>query len=429
MPPRKKPVRGGKAAASTGKRQSSSAPAPGPASDTAAADPLQAAGVRWIVHDTPTLSLAPSHTAGISVRRVFFESREWVAPLRADVAALLALFEECYTAAQSPLELMKQLWNETGWKWVSLLGCPEGKIRLDWADSTVKAFLEYLAPEAEATPLQQVAAFLALYILRASSCPGTPLLQIKNAAPRASTEDQSPPPSADLAFVLHYFLSTSAFLPVPLEIFGVPPPADWPSVYAKRERRVERNKRLSAAVLLGVEAEVGQLSRGRIRPEVVGEGGVDARGSKRARKESPSAAQSDDEQDMSDAREVAGSWRTEALTSARRQYLEAKTGGSRLPKPQDPAAAARSLLVEPTHEDHVAILSQAAALTRHAISNLGDDAADLTALAARPGAEGAHDFLDLVSARDPPLGTGGGDDGAAMGGLHLYARLSQRSDL
>jgi hypothetical protein len=140
MPPRKKGTRGGKASASTSKGRGSST-ASTSAAAAAADDPLSAAGARWIVPNTASLALGPSHSAGACVRRLFFDSREWVAPLRADVAALLAAFEARYDGQRSPIELMKQLWTETGWKWVLLLGCPGGKIRLDWGNSVARAFL------------------------------------------------------------------------------------------------------------------------------------------------------------------------------------------------------------------------------------------------------------------------------------------------
>lgn len=139
MPPRKKGPRGGRASAATTKRQTSSTPSTGAAAS--ALDPVSTAGVRWIVPDTVSLALTASQTAGACIRRLFFDSREWVTPLRADVAALLAAFEAKYDGTQSPIELMKQLWGETGWKWVLLLGCPEGKVRLDWGNSIARAFL------------------------------------------------------------------------------------------------------------------------------------------------------------------------------------------------------------------------------------------------------------------------------------------------
>lgn len=140
MPPRKKGTRGGKASASASKGRGSSTASTGAAA-VAANDPLSAAGARWIVPNTVSLALGPSHSAGACVRRLFFDSREWVTPLRADVAALLAEFEARYDSQHSPIELMKLLWTETGWKWVLLLGCPAGKIRLDWGNSVARAFL------------------------------------------------------------------------------------------------------------------------------------------------------------------------------------------------------------------------------------------------------------------------------------------------
>lgn len=140
MPPRKKGTRGGKASASASKGRGSSTASTNAAA-AAANDPLSTAGARWIVPNTTSLALGPSHSAGACVRRLFFDSREWVTPLRADVAALLADFEARYDSQHSPIELMKLLWTETGWKWVLLLGCPAGKIRLDWGNSVARAFL------------------------------------------------------------------------------------------------------------------------------------------------------------------------------------------------------------------------------------------------------------------------------------------------
>ncbi|KWU42426.1 hypothetical protein RHOSPDRAFT_36036 [Rhodotorula sp. JG-1b] len=412
MPPRKKGTRGGKASASASKGRGSSTASTNAAA-AAANDPLSTAGARWIVPNTTSLALGPSHSAGACVRRLFFDSREWVTPLRADVAALLADFEARYDSQHSPIELMKLLWTETGWKWVLLLGCPAGKIRLDWGNSVARAFLENLLPDADTPPLQQVAAILALYILRATWCEGMGLFHLRispgflealvkltqshapaldavtKTAETDAADEASPPPSADLAYAMHYLLSTSAFFLVPEETDPVPPRGRWPFAHVKRDRKEERDRRLQAALLLGVETELDQLARGKVRSEVVEEIQTESRGHKRQwNASSVQLGDSDDERDGEP--ETRSRWSTESLHRAKEAYVQSKRHGHETETSAQTSTGDTkpSLLVSPEYDIQAEILALAKAQTRRAAENLADDMSGLAELARAGGRDG-----------------------------------------
>jgi hypothetical protein len=93
---------------------------------------------------TETISLVPPSSNFHTVLRLFFHSDHWILPLRADVDALLSAFEQRWaarTGEEGPVQIMKTLWSETGWKWVLLLGCPEGPLRREWGQTVVRAFV------------------------------------------------------------------------------------------------------------------------------------------------------------------------------------------------------------------------------------------------------------------------------------------------
>lgn len=471
MPPRKKGTRGGKASASTSKGRGSSTATTSAAA--AANDPLSAAGARWIVPNTASLALGASHSAGACVRRLFFDSREWVAPLRADVAALLAAFEGRYDGQQSPLELMKQLWTETGWKWVLLLGCPAGKIRLDWGNSVARAFLgeqhasskrrwctalsyrwaltvavllhretasrrpgsfsatsrcypRPLHPESDMVRRNGVVppAHLARYALvraarslvhgsahafgvftgflealvKMTHRHAAALDGLAYTAEQVPADESSPPPSADLAYAMHYLLSTSAFFLVPEETNPVPPRSQWPFAYVKRDRKEERDRRLQAALLLGVESELNQLARGKIRSEVVAEIQTESRGHKRqGNASSVQLGDSDDERDGQP--ETRSRWSTESLHRAKEAYVQSKRTGHETEGPtQAPTGDAKpSLLASPEYEIQAEILALAKAQTRRAADNLADDMSGLAELA-RAGGHNGDGLLTLLGA-------------------------------
>ncbi|GAA5874070.1 hypothetical protein JCM3774_001598 [Rhodotorula dairenensis] len=433
MPPRKKGARGGKARAPTTKRQSSSTPSTGAAA--AALDPVSTAGARWIVPNTASLALAASRTAGACVRRLFFDSREWVTPLRADVAALLSAFEARYDGTQSPLELMKRLWGETGWKWVMLLGCPEGRVRLDWGNSVARAFLENLRDDAVTPPLQQVAAVLALYILRAIWCEGMELFHLRvspdflvnlvkmtqSHAPAldvgASSTEGFPPHSADLAYAMHYLLSTSAFFLVPEETSPVPTPTRWPFAYIKPDRKEDRDRRLQAAVLLGVEAELDQLACGKIRSEVIEEAHTDSRGHKRQWNESFARIDDgdDDDEDQGSGDEVdkRARWSADSLRRARTACVESKESGHGGTADD----SQQSLLVAPVYQIQADILALAKAQTRRAAESLAEDMSGLTAVASSAGDDGSG-LLALLSEAEDRMSARPGS--RAIHGLDAY---------
>ncbi|KZT57862.1 hypothetical protein CALCODRAFT_433621 [Calocera cornea HHB12733] len=73
------------------------------------------------------MSLAPTtivRGAPPALQPYYFTASLFVEPLRADIADLLAKFKDAVTARpdpESPFQLFKRLWIETGWKWVHLL--------------------------------------------------------------------------------------------------------------------------------------------------------------------------------------------------------------------------------------------------------------------------------------------------------------------
>lgn len=217
-----------------------------------------------------------------------------------------------------------------------------------------------------------------------------------------------PPPSADLTYVLHYFLSTNAFHLVPEQTFLHPPPQKWPFARLKHARRAERDARLQAAVLLGIEDELEEVSRGAVRPEVIENEDLDLRSRKRRRSESYNFGLDVDEPPPEpDPTAATDPWQVEALRNARARYLDAKTLNE-----SGLAFATPSLLSKPMYEIQASILTQASLQTRQALGSLGDQASDLAAFAQAGGAN-AQGLLGLL---DMPADGDSGDEGGQGGG-------------
>lgn len=213
---------------------------------------------------------------------------------------------------------------------------------------------------------------------------------VLDAVPSSAEGEQievPPPPSADLAYAMHYLLSTPAFFLVPAETNPVPTPSQWPFAYVKRDRKEDRDRRLRAALSLGIVAELDQLARGKIRSDVIEEVHTDARGHKRQRNESLArlddgeADQDNDGEDGPDQRER---WSLEALRRARTAYVDSKAGG----RGGSADHSKQSLLVSPTYQIQADILAVAKMQTRRAAEDLADDMSGLAAVARSAGDDG-----------------------------------------
>ncbi|KAL7336512.1 hypothetical protein BJY59DRAFT_638087, partial [Rhodotorula toruloides] len=151
-----------------------------PSADIAAPEHGEVRPERHELEQTGTLPLVPPSSNFHTVLRLFFHSDHWVLPLRADVDALLLGFDQRWasrTGEESPMQVMRKLWSEMGWKWVLLLGCPEGPLRRGWGQTVVRAFVEHL--KVGVAPLRQAAAFLALYLLTQTQAKGAEKLFIQ----------------------------------------------------------------------------------------------------------------------------------------------------------------------------------------------------------------------------------------------------------
>ena len=219
---------------------------------------------------------------------------------------------------------------------------------------------------------------------------------VTNTAETDAADEESPPPSADLAYAMYYLLSTSAFFLVPEETNPVPPRSRWPFAHVKRDRKEERDRRLQAALLLGVETELDQLARGKVRSEVVEEIQTESRGHKRQwNAASVQLGDSDDERDGEP--ETRSRWSTESLHRAKEAYVQSKrTSYETESSAQTSTGDTKpSLLVSPEYEIQAEILALAKAQTRRAADNLADDMSGLAELA-RAGGRDGNGLLTLL---------------------------------
>ncbi|GAA6060603.1 hypothetical protein JCM10212_004582 [Sporobolomyces blumeae] len=276
-----------------------------------------------------TITLQPSHPASFTVQHaLFLHSDQWVGPLRQDVSALVTAFarewraeiqrqgeavgrsrrtrgapsgrgdqggatggnasasststtarvdgEALLSRHRSPFEVFKEIWVETGWDVVHLVGIADGPARTPWGESVLRAFGEYLVPRVP--PLEQVAALFAIYtfVKMQPTAMQRQLLRIdvqtldyvmtfpQTLAPHLDPTNASPldpPPASDVSVVLSAFLSRSdpCFHLVPSEIFQHP--RDLPCVNVKDAR--SRNVDDLAKQFLGIEEEGELLRKGR----------------------------------------------------------------------------------------------------------------------------------------------------------------------
>ncbi|BGO92272.1 hypothetical protein JCM10020v2_003933 [Rhodotorula toruloides] len=292
---------------------------------------------------TDTLPLVPPSSNFHTVLRLFFHSDHWVLPLRADVDGLLSGFEQRWasrTGEESPMQVMRKLWSEMGWKWVLLLGCPEGPLRRGWGQTVVRAFVEHL--KVGVAPLRQAAAFLALYLLTQTQAKGAEKLFIQvdpdafefitshpsrlapalDTRPSASPASSTAPPSADLAFALSVLLQTSSFHLAP----SVSSQA-WPFVHVERNAKLVREKRERALLVLGAEEELKRITRGDFDAGEASE----ERGAKRKRRNDEAEENevgAADEKAAADAESNADGWLANGLVELSAVYAEAKTASS-----------------------------------------------------------------------------------------------------
>ncbi|BGP40960.1 hypothetical protein JCM10449v2_004925 [Rhodotorula kratochvilovae] len=341
---------------------------------------------------TPALPLGPSHPAGYClVKGLFFHSDAWVPPLRADVAALVARFEEGYPAerdkrGESPMQCMKRLWVEGGWQWLHLLGVPQdGPLRAPWGDSIVRAFLEYLKPSE--APLRQAAALLALYLFVCTQAASMPRVFVKvdpamleyilalpaqlapaldPVAPVDPSLSGADPfaahPSADLLCVIHAIVTSNLFLLIPSQVFLHPAPL--PSVRVVPDPKRLRRQAQRGLALLGAQEEVDGLLRGRIRRD------TGRAGRKRRREE-----EEDEEEDESD--DDGGSSSDEG--DAEGEGVSPVWDAQELAALADRAAAAKrvadggaSLLVQPEYDLQRAVVAEAKAKAREAMQGVAE---------------------------------------------------------
>ncbi|BGP00341.1 hypothetical protein JCM10021v2_004023 [Rhodotorula toruloides] len=350
-----------------------------PSEDNAAPQQEAPQPKRHELAQTDTLSLVPPSSNFHTVLRLFFHSDHCVFPLRADIDALLSGFEQRWASRmgeKSSMQVMKALWSEMGWKWVLLLGCPEGPLRRGWGQTVVRAFVEHLRPENP--PLRQVAALFALYLLTQTQARGAEKLFVEvdpdtleyinslpsrlapalDTPPFASPAAAIPPPSADLAFALSVLLQSSSFHLVP----SVSSHA-WPFVHVKRNAKLVHEKRERALLVLGAEEELERITRGDF------DGGE--------------ASEARARQEMRIGTRTAGS----RIASSSCVYTEAKTASSA--RIASTAAvsflSARPLtLAQPTTSLQASILERAKAMTRGRLRELEVKEAD------------APDLLELV---------------------------------
>ncbi|KAJ8293368.1 Laccase-1 [Rhodotorula toruloides] len=353
---------------------------------------------------TDTLPLVPPSSNFHTVLRLFFHSDHWVLPLRADVDALLSAFEQRWasrTGEESPMQVIRELWSEMGWKWVSLLGCPEGPLRRGWGQTVVRAFVEHL--KVGVAPLRQAAAFLALYLLTQTQAKGAEKLFIQvdpvafeyitslpsrlppalDTAPfdPASPAASTPPPSADLSYALSVLLRTSSFHLVP----SVSSQA-WPFVHVERNAKLVREKRERALLVLGAEEELKRITRGDFDAGEASE----ERDTKRKRRNDEAEeneAGAAGEKAAADANSNADGWLANRLVELSTVYTEAKTASSAgiASTAAAPFLPPRpSTLTQPATSLQASILERAKSMMRDRLRELEVKEAD------------APDLLDLV---------------------------------
>ncbi|KAK4334753.1 LOW QUALITY PROTEIN: Ribonuclease E [Rhodotorula toruloides] len=325
-----------------------------PSEDNAAPQQEAPQPKRHELAQTDTLSLVPPSSNFHTVLRLFFHSDHCVFPLRADIDALLSGFEQRWASRmgeKSSMQVMKALWSEMGWKWVLLLGCPEGPLRRGWGQTVVRAFVEHLRPENP--PLRQVAALFALYLLTQTQARGAEKLFVE---------------------VDPVLLQSSSFHLVP----SVSSHA-WPFVHVKRNAKLVHEKRERALLVLGAEEELERITRG----DFDGGEASEARGTNRKRRDEEDVADAAARQEMRIGTRTAGS----RIASSSCVYTEAKTASSA--RIASTAAvsflSARPLtLAQPTTSLQASILERAKAMTRGRLRELEVKEAD------------APDLLELV---------------------------------
>ncbi|BGP25441.1 hypothetical protein JCM10295v2_004366 [Rhodotorula toruloides] len=386
---------------------------------------------RHELEQTDTLSLVPPSSNFHTVLRLFFHSDHWVLPLRTDVNALLSAFEQRWatrTNEESPMQVMKALWSEMGWKWVLLLGCPEGPLRREWGQTVVKAFVEHLRPDV--APLRQVGAFFALYILTQTQAKGAeklfirvdpdkfeyilslpsrlaPSVDVPPSAGLASPVLPTLPPSVDLSFILSSLLQDSFFHLVP----SVSTHA-WPFVHVERNAKLIREKRERALLVLGAEEELERIRRGDVE---VGDASEE-RGKKRKWR--------DEAVEVEDNREAEGGneagredgWLANRLDDLAKAYAQAKTASSAgiAPTAAAPFLPSRlSTLAHPTTPLQASILQRATVTMHTRLQELEVEEADATNL------------LDLVKTESERAPGSGGKERSSVkeSNLQVYAGL------
>ncbi|GJN91297.1 hypothetical protein Rhopal_004316-T1 [Rhodotorula paludigena] len=406
---------------------------------------------------TPSLHLEAGCAPGYTVQTsLLFLSEGWIDPLRRDVDAFLASFEDRFPHAedQSPFELARSLWIELGWKWIHLLGCPTtGHVRGPWGNSVVRAFLERL--NSSEPPLRQVAAFFALYLFLSTQPPqlqrvfaqldaetlefllelptalasavDTPRLAIDPSLPGSSASPATNP-SADLSYVLEALLDGSHFHLVPSQAYLHP--RVLPHVRLARDPKRAKKLGERGVALLGVEEEVRALSEGRCR-SVAGQD-VEPRRKRRRLSE----AEDEDEEDAEDGERDEGDgiaadgagevFSADSLLALGRAYATAKAHAAPSdyalalpastaayfanPLPPPPSADGGlplpvSLLKHPRYALQAHVLAEAKARTQHALQDVrvdgGGDVPDTGA-----------DLLSLLGDRE----------GEVSGGVERYVR-------
>ncbi|EGU12030.1 putative modular polyketide synthase [Rhodotorula toruloides ATCC 204091] len=374
-----------------------------PSQDDAAPQQDEPGPKRHELAQTDTISLVPPSSNFHTVLRLFFHSDHWVLPLRADVDALLSGFEQRWASRmgeESPMQVIKALWSEMGWKWVLLLGCPEGPLRRGWGQTVVRVFVETLKPDV--APLRQAAALLALYLLTQTQAKGAEKLFVQvdpdafeyvtslpsRLAPAldtppfdsASLAPSTPPPSADLSYGLSILLQTSSFHLVP----SVSSHA-WPFVHVERNAKLVREKRERALLVLGAEEELKRITRGDFD---AGEAS-DGRGMKRKWRDEEDETSATGEEEAGVAGHDEDGWLANRLVELSSTYTQAKTASSAriASTPAAPFLPPRpSSLAQPTTSLQASILQRAKSMMRGRLRELEAkeaDAADLLDLAGR----------------------------------------------
>ncbi|KAL7342712.1 hypothetical protein BJY59DRAFT_535855 [Rhodotorula toruloides] len=262
------------------------------------------------------------------------------------------------------MQVMRKLWSEMGWKWVLLLGCPEGPLRRGWGQTVVRAFVEHL--KVGVAPLRQAAAFLALYLLTQTQAKGAEKLFI-----------QVDPDAFE------YITS------LPSRLFHLAPSVSsqaWPFVHVERNAKLVREKRERALLVLGAEEELKRITRGDFDAGEASE----ERDTKRKRRNDEAEeneAGAAGEKAAADANSNADGWLANRLVELSTVYTEAKTASSAgiASTAAAPFLPPRpSTLTQPATSLQASILERAKSMMRDRLRELEVKEAD------------APDLLDLV---------------------------------